>query len=128
MRDVIVTTPKASSESSRLEAEARIAEGGGYYFRDFGKRFPNDLAIGSKIYYVDQGMLVGYAVVHKIDTCDIICEITGRKAQNKVAIMKADSWTWIEPIKMAGFQGFRYLPETLSIKVVGGWLDPKPSN
>jgi hypothetical protein len=56
--------------------------------------------------------------------------------------MRADSWRWIRPIRLAGFQGFRYAHyryggqdtrEWLVLEgkdyfmaEVGGWLDPRP--
>lgn len=41
------------------------------------------------------------------------------------AVMQADSWKWIKPIPMKGFQGWRYY-ELSGTKVVGNWLDSKP--
>jgi hypothetical protein len=40
--------------------------------------------------------------------------------------MTASSWSWIKPIKMKGFQGYKYI-ENLDYEIIGNWKDPMPS-
>lgn len=123
-RNIIVTTPLKSSRVAEQEAAARIEQGGGYYFRSFGKNHPQHISSGSKVYYVDKGHITGYAVIDSINAQEMKCEITGRKSRGITILMKADSWKWVKPIPHAGFQGFRYFDQ--EPEVVGDWLDPKP--
>jgi hypothetical protein len=112
------------------EARDRVAEGDGVYFRRFARE-PRGLEVGTKIYYVEEGHVRGYAVVDEVSEVDegdepLVCETTGKEWPPGVyAIMRADSWKWIEPIRHRGFQGFRYFDDR-NARVVGGWLDPKP--
>lgn len=133
MKDIIVTTPKSHRESAALEAEqckACILDGGeAWYFRWLGLKAPKHLQVGSRVYYVEEGYIRGFALVSVI-TWDpgMVCHTTGRHFRPGVyACMDARTWCWIAPIKMKGFQGFRYArfdPE--EVEVIGHWLDPRP--
>jgi hypothetical protein len=141
--DIIVTTPKREIENSAKEAADCIAAGGGCYFRRFNWR-PYDLVAGSRIYYVEDGFIRGFAVVENVMVCDgtVRCDTTGRNWPEGVyAFMPADSWKWIAPIRMKGFQGIRHVGNgrrgdgaakifvgghLVDVVIVGGWKDPKP--
>lgn len=128
MRHIVVTTPKSESANSAKEAEQCIKNGGGFYFRTF-KKCPKDLDIGSHIFYVEDGYVRGFAIVNEIIYGNMRCSTTKRDwGDGYHAVMSADSWKWIEPIPMRGFQGWRYLPDEISghVKIVGNWLDKKP--
>ncbi|MDP2669378.1 MAG: helicase-related protein [bacterium] len=121
VRDIIVTTPKNKIETAGEEAEG--INGDGHYFRTFTS-FP-DITFGSRIYYVEDGFVRGFGVVSGIKMGNMICGTTGKKYSGSHAIIPANSWKWISPIRMNGFQGWRYF-DSKKIKVVGGWRDPKP--
>jgi hypothetical protein len=127
-RDIIVTTPRSKAHIAYEEAANCIKAGGGFYFRTFRHFMPKGLGVGSRIFYVDDGFITGYATVDSIREGDMTCDTSGDDwGYGYHYIMPAQSWTWIEPIPMAGFQGFKYSqlkPE--QIKAIGGWLDPKP--
>lgn len=124
IRDFVVTTPKSEMKTAAREAEQCLRDGGGYYFRAFRGR-PLGLDRESKIFYVEDGLVRGFAVVDSMQTTPLGCELTGRSWPGSIfAIMRADSWTWIHPIRMQGFQGYRRY--SLPYKVIGGWRDPKP--
>ncbi len=123
MRDIVVTTPKTQMETAAQEARECIEAGEGCYFRTFPNR-PKDLQPGSRVFYVEDGYVRGYAVVAKMITGYIRCAVTGELWYGHQALMSAASWKWIEPIPMKGFQGFRYC--SLDFRVVGDWLDPRP--
>ncbi len=125
MRDIVVTTPKNMMETAAQEARDCIEAGGGQYFRTFRDR-PRDLEVGSRIFYVEDGYVRGFAVVRWILHGTMLCRTTGKDwGVGYHVTMSAASWKWIEPIPMKGFQGFRYCD--LDFRVVGDWLDPRPA-
>lgn len=125
MRDIIVTTPRREMETAAEEARGCIESGGGYYFRTF-HHLPKDIEVGSRVFYVEDGYVRGYALVNEINRGDMRCGTTGRVWDGNHVIMLANSWTWVRPIPMRGFQGWRYYEPPADLKVVGDWLDPKP--
>ena len=127
MKDLIVTTPKTQIKNAAAEARQCIEQGGGFYFRTFRIK-PKDLRIGSKIFYVEDGFIRGYGVVSAVKEGEMTCSTTGINwGKGCHAIIPADSWTWISPIAMKGFQGWRYFDaNSKDIVIVGHWKDSKP--
>lgn len=124
--DIIVTTPKNKIRVAEEEARQCIEAGGGFYFRTFRSR-PKRLAVGSRIFYVEDGFIRGFGVVSEIVYGTMICDTTGHDwSEGYHAVMPANSWKWIKPIPMKGFQGWRYFDNPRT-RVVGGWRDPKPA-
>lgn len=128
MTDIIVTTPKNKMDDAAMEAFVCRAAGGGYYFRRFSTRVK--IEPGEKVIYVEDGFIRGYALVDHFLELEksMVCEATGQEYQaGYFLFILAQSWKWIEPISMTGFQGFRYSklkPDQL--KIIGDWQDPKP--
>ncbi len=86
---------------------------------------PAGLGEGSRIYYVQDGYVRGYGVVSEIVVGGMECATTGKDwGQGYHAVIPADSWTWINPLPMKGFQGWRYFVEPT--EDLGGWRDPMP--
>lgn len=122
--DIIVTTPKGQMGTAAEEARQCIEAGGGFYFRTFRSR-PAGLTEGSRIFYVEDGFVRGFGVVHEVKTGGMSCGTTGRDwGEGYHAIIPAESWRWIRPIPMKGFQGWRYFHQ--QVEIVGGWRDKKP--
>jgi len=126
MSDIICTTPKSEMATAAREAAECRAEGGGYYFRVLPHR--PKVEPGDRVYYVEDGYIRGFALVHIVEPAGAVCKTTGRMWTGKWSVvMLASSWCWIEPVKMKGFQRFHYAKFVRdSVKVVGGWLDEKP--
>lgn len=140
--DIIVTTPKSEMVNAQREAADCLKAGSGQYFRVFRRSgsFPVFVGVGSRVYYVEDGFIRGFAIVASLgrgmrDTWGrregFTCATTGRfypcDSGGGVVFMNADSWQWIEPVPMKGFQNFRYPTfGRHSVKIVGGWRDPKP--
>lgn len=125
--DIIVTTPKSEMLNAQQEAKDCIKAGGGVYFRRLSSR-PIKLEIGDRVFYVEDGYVRGFAEVSEIELfhSGAICETTHQTyPPGWYVMMDAVTWKWIEPIKMKGFQGYRYC-NFPKIEIVGGWLDPKP--
>jgi hypothetical protein len=129
-RNIIITTPKGQAKTAAKEAQDVIKAGGGYYFRKFSYKI-NGLGPDSKVFYVLNGHIRGYCVIEKFEhRDDIRCQTTGRRwLAGWYAIMRADSWKWIRPIPMGGFQGWRYADKYIApeeMEPIGDWLDPMP--
>ncbi len=124
-KDILVTTPKSEMQSAKSEAEQCLKNGGGFYFRHFST-CPKQLEVGSKIFYVEDGHIRGFGVVDKIEHGPKVCETTGKSWGDGIcAMMLAESWKWIKPIAMKGFQGYRYYDGS-EAEIVGDWKSPKP--
>jgi hypothetical protein len=129
MKNIIVTTPKTEINNAAKEAEECINNGGGYYFRTLS-RMPKDIEPHkSKIYYVEDGYIRGCCTIFGVSKGDKQCEVTGKTWGNDNSIkvwMLANTWQWIKPIEMKGFQGWRYFDDN-GVEVIGDWKDPKPN-
>lgn len=126
-RDIIVTTPKNQIAAAAEEAKFVIKSGGGYYFRRLSSR-PKNIRRKSRVFYVEDGYIRGFCIVRELEDLPegSTCKVTWKKwAPGFYVYMDADSWEWIDPIPMKGFQGFRYAGG-IKFEVVGNWLDPKP--
>ena len=128
--DIIVTMPKRRSEDAAREAETMIRAGGGRYFRRLHSR-PADLREGDRIFYVEDGFLRGFGVVDEVSFGTVYNDFTGNTSPSGWHIYYyGQSWLWIKPIPMKGFQGCRYRTDEIvrpgAIEIVGGWKDPKP--
>lgn len=134
MADIIVTTPKTQTDNAAREAaDAKEHGGDTRYFRRFPLSVYLSLCPGDRVYYVEDGYLRGFAVVCESGEEEEprFCDTTGQEyAPGYYVRMRADSWQWIEPIPMTGFQGYRFAHKAgmsrEAVKIVGGWLDPKP--
>ena len=131
MSDIIVTTPKSRMDEARAEAETCIREGGGLYFRRFNPKNHPRLHRGDRVYYVEDGFVRGFAVVVKVEmkSTGQACQATGRRYEPGFYVfMDSTTWTWIKPIPMLGFPGWRYAKRLLQDRVeeIGDWLMAKP--
>lgn len=127
MRDIVVTTPKSQIATAAEEAAWCLKHGGwNHYFR-FLNSMPKDFGPKSKLFYAEDGFVRGFCEVARIhQNIDYVCKTTGRHWYGRyVALMRADSWSWVKPISMKGFQGWRYF--SLPYSIVGTWTDPKPT-
>jgi hypothetical protein len=127
--DFLVTTPLSQAKTHVKEAEDAIS-----HFQKTGKidhycrsfwPFPKNLRIGSKLFYVDNRAIRGFAVATDID-------------MNVVTVnMDVNTWRWISPIACdygkikppqmyARAIGHTYFEGINSVKVTGEWLDPMP--
>lgn len=124
MRNIIVTTPKSEMENAYNEAEYCKINGGSYFRRFTSK--PKGLEVGSKIFYVEDGFIRGFAIVSELKFIENkICDVTEKIWDSGTyAFMPAETWNWITPISMRGFQNWRYFNG--DFKIIGQWLDDKP--
>ena len=128
--DIVVTTPLSERVNAEAEAEWALAQGGGpnvHYFRRMG-RVPQNLMLNeTKVFYVEDGYVRGFCTLWAVDWGEqpSVCAATMRDwGSGAQLVMRADSWKWIKPIPMKGFQGFRYFDQPY--EVVGDWQDKRP--
>ena len=125
-QDFIVTTPKSEIANAKLEAEEAKRHPGTRYFRRFG-RMPRGLVKGSRIFYVEDSYIRGFAVVDEVQTGAKLCTTTNREWRDGVyAMMPVETWMWIRPFPMQGFRNWQYFEPPADLQIVGGWLDPMP--
>jgi len=115
--DIIVTTPKDQIDNAKKEGKV-IEKDGGYWFRVL--TYKPKVKIGNKIYFVEDGFIKGYGIVFEITQldssfkCDITDQFWGKYGS---WIIKYNNWIWLKnPIKMKGFQGFRYVERIEDMK------------
>jgi hypothetical protein len=127
--DIIVTTPKSEMANAAKEAEMAKKHPDSLYFRRFNTH-PCNIKPGERVWYVENGFIRGYAVVDQIENIvgnARVCAATGRFWHPGVyVLMRADSWKWVKPLPMKGFQGYRQAKGLDHTKTIGGWKDPKP--
>jgi len=104
--DIIVTTPKSQIHAAANEAKDALAGKVHYYFRVFNKN-PKKLQQGDKVFYVENGYITGFATVYGFANMEgtLLCQTQNKEWNGEVVVwMRCDSWNWIKPIKMKGFQ------------------------
>lgn len=104
--DIIITLPKGTSwEEYKKEINA-VADGS--EVMNFKvTNFPTKTSVGSKCYLVYDGRIMGYMLISGLSEKSFTCSTTGRQWSGKF-IERSGKFHDIEPIKMAGFRGFRY--------------------
>jgi len=124
--DILVTTPKSQMVVAALEAQECLSRGGGEYFRKLAT-LPKGLRAGSKVFYVEDGFVRGFAVVDRVVDGEMVCSTTGTQwGAGIYAVMDASTWQWICPLPMKGFQGWRYFTKASEVRIVGDWKSPRP--
>ena len=104
--DILVTTPKSAHELAKEEGRRVEKDPDAYWFRTFRNR-PN-VKEGDRIYFVDQGKIVGYGVIFRIVEGMLKCHVTGKMYSGHHLLYR--EWHWlILPVSFRGFQGFRYV-------------------
>lgn len=72
--------------------------------------FPKRTKIGNKCYVCYKGEVVGWMKIVGMEEKEFDCTTTGKKYKGKF-ILRSGPFNYITPIKMTGFQGFRYFSE-----------------
>lgn len=104
--DVVVTLPK-SVRWEDYEEELRAAEAGAVMSFKV-PRIPKDVRVGDRCYIAHNGFVRGYMVISGLDDwTEFACTTTGREWRGRF-IQRTGRFTYITPVPMKGFQGFRY--------------------
>lgn len=134
MSSIVITTPKGRAADAAAEAQDAQQHGGETrYFRRFGFGQVPTCQPGDRVFYVENGFVRGFAIVDEttVERYGRECDTTGNWFDPGIYVwMRADSWQWIKPIPLQGFQEFRYTDSDRvaghAVEVVGGWRDPMP--
>lgn len=104
--DIIVTTPKSEIKNIKKEVDD-VKKDGGMFFRALRHR--PQVEETERIYFVQNGLLRGFGIIQRIEKkSSQECASTGRTWKGGHFIFYND-WHWLKtPIRMIGFQGFRY--------------------
>lgn len=108
-----MTTPKSKHRLAEEEAKFVEENPDAFWFRTI-RGNPN-VNIGDKVYYVDNGQIMGCGVVFDIDQGEMQCEATGKIYYG--THLKQRTWIPLKsPVPFKGFQGFRYIDRILGLK------------
>ena len=104
-RDIIVTIPK-SIKWDDYKKELKAVEDGSQIMNFKVAAFPKT-SIGSKCYLLYDGYIRGWMNIVGMEEKSFTCSIKGIDWKGKF-IERSGKFNEIEPIRMNGFQGFRY--------------------
>jgi hypothetical protein len=131
MNDIIVTTPLSEMKNAAKEAAwaLRNEQGNPRYFRRFPVTRVPKVEPGDKVFYVEDGYIRGFCTIIYIkeNKTEVTGLVIGKIFQPGIfVVMDAKSWTWIKPIPMKGFQGYRYTTVDFKYEEAGKWKVPRP--
>ena len=124
MKDIIITMPAHIVESVLANPEDY------FFFHRAGRGRPKAHDVGGRVFFVWNGFVRGFGRTHSIRQLGQVVSLDGRTFQPGWYLkIYPDTWHWITPIPMRGFQGFRYskLYED-QIEIVGTYLDKQPAD
>ena len=105
MSDIVITLPK-TIKWSEYERELEAAKNG--RILNFKLPFhPKKCNTGDRCYICHNGCVLGYHIITGIEEKTFTCLIT-KKKWSGIFVQRTGQFNKIEPIKMKGFQGFRY--------------------
>lgn len=105
--DIVVTIPRAEYTNNDLE-DINIQENGHYAFWTLSK-IPKQLNIGDKVYFIKENKIYSSMKVIEILKNSVMqCDTTDRIWSGKCQIVMNDFNYENIPLKIKGFQGFRY--------------------
>lgn len=104
--DIVITIPSTISwDSYKKELDS---------VKDFSQEmnfkvssFPKRTKVGNKCYLCYKGEVIGWMEITGMEEKEFTCTTTGKKYKGKF-ILRSGPFHKINPIKMKGFQGFRY--------------------
>ena len=122
MKDLVITMPEAVVRSV-LAAPEDV-----FFFHRTGRGRPRWHEVHDRVFFVWSGFVRGYGRTHSIKRLGTTVSLDGKRFKPGWYLkIYPDSWRWIEPIPMVGFQGFRYSRfEEQDISVLGTWRDEQP--
>lgn len=111
--DIAITIPKNIPwEEYRKELDA-AATGDMLNYR-LGHLKPKHLNPGDRCYVVYDGMIRGYHIVSDVPWMNyLVCHTTGKVWLAGYYVQRTGKFHEIEPVKKAGFRGFRYMRKQL---------------
>ncbi|WP_018249850.1 hypothetical protein [Orenia marismortui] len=109
--DIAITIPKSENWKKWLEECKEVEEKElllNYFLGDRG--LPRKAQAGDKCFVVYDGYIRGYHLIADLAHKNrFVCQTTGRVWKAGNYIIRSGEFHEIEPVKMKGFQGFRYV-------------------
>jgi hypothetical protein len=106
--DIVITIPK-NIKWEEYEKELEAVKDGKEVMNFKVNAFPSTF-IGNRCYVVHDGFIKGWMEIVGLSNKDFVCSTTGTEWKGKF-IERSGPFTYIEPIPMKGFQGFRYFKQ-----------------
>ena len=132
MASIVFTNPLSRLELRRrvradFAADPSRAEGVDFFWC-MKKVTPRRLDVGDRVYYVEDGRLVGFHLVSEIEWyARRVDSYTGLVYPSGVYVSgPAASWRYVDRVAMRGFQGFRYAPDEWGALALIGDLGVTP--
>jgi hypothetical protein len=113
LMDIIATIPLHKLEISRQEDEAvkgLADEACNWYWALKPK--PKNLAVGDRIYFVENGHITAWCPVMELGDFNFVCQVSGRHWFGYQARL-GQNRLFVHPVAHRGFQGWRYVPPEL---------------
>jgi hypothetical protein len=104
-RDIIITIPKSISWDNYVK-ELKKAEDG--EIMNFKVNAYPKTCKGCKCYLVYDGYIRGYMIISGLSEKEFTCTTTNKQWKGKFVERTGKFFKLDKPIKMKGFQGFRY--------------------
>lgn len=106
MKDIIITIPKKIAWTNYQKELDRAFDGEVMNFKV--SNFPKTCK-GKRCYVVHDGYIRGYMIISKLSEKSFKCTTTGKVWAGKFIERTGKFFSLDCPIKMRGFQGFRYV-------------------
>lgn len=121
--DIIVTTPKTAHQLAKEEGDFVSKNPDSYWFRTIHGT-PN-VAIGDRVYYIDNGQITGYGIIFGIEEGPLECESTGRVYRG--THLKQRKWIALKKtVPFRGFQGFIYVNKKSGLRSLLEMAEKEP--
>lgn len=104
--DIIITIP-ASIDWNTYQKEIDLVKDYSNVMNFKVPSFPKRTAVGNKCYLCYKGSIIGWMEIVGMQEKEFTCSTTGKRFKGKF-IMRSGPFNKIIPIKMKGFQGYRY--------------------
>lgn len=110
--DIIVTLP-ASIKWEDYQKELDLVSDWSHHLNFSVGKLPKNVNIGDKCYILYKGFIIGWHKIIALESKQFICTTTGKEWCGNFILRSGPLNKINKEIKMKGFQGFRYLKESL---------------
>lgn len=108
-QDIVITIPSTISWSD-YQRELNAVKDYSQVMNFKVSNFPKKTKIGNKCYLCYKGYVIGWMEIVGMQEKEFTCTTSGKQYKGKF-ILRSGPFNKITPIKMSGFQGFRYFSE-----------------
>ena len=108
-QDIVITIPSTISWAD-YQKELNAVKDYSQVMNFKVSNFPKKTKVGSKCYLCYKGYVIGWMKIVGMEEKEFTCTTSGKQYKGKF-ILRSGPFNKIAPIKMTGFQGFRYFSE-----------------